>query len=226
MHLHAYYINDNSKNYNKIWKQVAGFTDDELIDLRDLSNRLLSIADRAQKSKVTLLIDAEQTYIQAAIDSFAVQMSDAYNTEEAMILNTFQNYLKSSTDRVKFEVERTRALGLKFGAKFVRGAYMREERELAKVHGYADPIHEKLEDTHAAYNANLEYTLLNMSAGSHAMVASHNEESVGKARNLVRNYQIKGKVSFAQLLGLADHLSFDLAKEVTNTITFENIMKI
>lgn len=40
------------------------------------------------------------------------------------------------------------------------------------------------------------------------MVASHNEESVFKARDLVKNYDIQGKVSFAQLLGLADHLSF------------------
>jgi len=58
-----------------------------------------------------------------------------------MILNTFQGYLKSSNDRVLFEIERCRALGIKFGAKFVRGAYMVDERRVAAEKGLPDPIH-------------------------------------------------------------------------------------
>lgn len=213
MYMHPYYVAQNEKNSNKILQQISQFDESEISTLRDLSDRLLSISDTAQKNKVTLLIDAEQTYIQGAIDSVAMQLSDVYNTEEAMILNTFQGYLKNSTERVHFEIERCKALDIKIGAKFVRGAYMVEERQLAKENGYADPIHDTLDDTHDAYNLNVERTLLSMNKGSQVMIASHNEESVQKACEFINNYDIKGKVTFAQLLGLADHLTASLVQK-------------
>mmetsp|Transcript_28545 Transcript_28545/g.25429 ORF Transcript_28545/g.25429 Transcript_28545/m.25429 type:complete len:145 (+) Transcript_28545:504-938(+) len=90
---------------------------------------------------------------------------------------------------------------------------MVEERQLAKENGYADPIHDTLDDTHDAYNLNVERTLLSMNKGSQVMIASHNEESVQKACEFINNYDIKGKVTFAQLLGLADHLTASLVQK-------------
>jgi proline dehydrogenase len=37
----------------------------------------------------------------------------------------------------------------------IRGAYMIEERSLAKDGGYESPIQETIEDTHTCYNTNM-----------------------------------------------------------------------
>lgn len=112
----------------------------------------------------------------------------------------------------------------------VRGAYMVEERNLASKYGYEDPINPTIEDTHKSYNGNLEFLLANWIPGSYVLVASHNQQSVELAKELIQKYDIsskKGKssviwgiiclgiVSFAQLLGLGDHLTFSTANQVT-----------
>jgi len=113
-----------------------------------------------------------------------------YNRTTPIVLNTFQNYLKSTKDRVNFEIERSKALNLPFAAKLVRGAYMIEERRLAKELNYADPIHDSLEDTHECYNTNLTNVIKNWIPNSHLMVASHNEYSNYLGKNLVKEYNI------------------------------------
>jgi hypothetical protein len=92
---------------------------------------------------------------------------------------------------------------------------MFEERRLAKEYKYADPIHESIEATHNTYNTNLKDIIPKLSSNSHLLVASHNEQSVQLARELIKqSSNIKDQVSFAQLLGFADHITFSLAKEV------------
>jgi len=214
--IHAYYINNSPKNANKILLQLTKFTPEDLSELARLSERLDLIFTKAHQEKSTVLVDAEQTYIQATIDSFTMQFSEVYNKDTAFVLNTFQNYLKSTQDRVNFEIERCKALKIPFGAKLVRGAYMVEERRLAKELNYADPIHDTVENTHDCYNMNLTNVIKNWIPNSHLMVASHNEYSNYYGKSLVKEYNItadKGHVTFIQLLGLADHLTFSNAED-------------
>lgn len=160
------------------------------------------------------MVDAEQTYLQSTIDSYAVQLGNIYNKDFPVVYNTFQNYLKSAPDRIKFEIERCNMLNTPFAAKFVRGAYMIEERRIAGQQGYEDPIFKTIEETHKCYNSNLEYTLPRLSPSSHVLVASHNEDSVFLAKKLMTQYNLKGRVAFGQLLGFADHITFSLANDV------------
>ena len=46
----------------------------------------------------------------------------------------------------------TRELGVCFGAKVVRGAYLERERQLAKNGNYADPTNPTYEATSEMYN--------------------------------------------------------------------------
>jgi len=209
--LHAYFIHDSQKNSNKILNQLTKLSSSDFEELAQLTRRFDEIFKKANEHKCTVLVDAEQTYMQATIDSFTMQFSEVYNRTTPIVLNTFQNYLKSTKDRVNFEIERSKALNLPFAAKLVRGAYMIEERRLAKELNYADPIHDSLEDTHECYNTNLTNVIKNWIPNSHLMVASHNEYSNYLGKNLVKEYNItadKGHVSFVQLLGLADYITY------------------
>ena len=81
----------------------------------------------------------------------------------------------------------------------VRGAYMVEERRLAKEHDYEDPILPSIDDTHRNYDNNLEFLVSNWIQGSQVLIATHNEESVNWGKQLVKKYEIdpsKGKLDY------------------------------
>jgi proline dehydrogenase len=69
-----------------------------------------------------------------------------------------------------------------FAAKLVRGAYMEQERQLARQHGYEDPINPNFETTSTMYHACLDEVLQNIvkreSGRVRVMVASHNENTI------------------------------------------------
>jgi len=69
-----------------------------------------------------------------------------------------------------------------FAAKLVRGAYMEQERRLAREHGYEDPINPNFEATSKMYHACLDEVLKNIvrreSGQIRLMVASHNEDTI------------------------------------------------
>lgn len=60
----------------------------------------------AARKGVRLLVDAEQTYMQPAIDHMAMLMMQKYNTEQPYIFNTYQCYLKDAPARVNRDMER------------------------------------------------------------------------------------------------------------------------
>ena len=117
-----------------------------------MRRRLKVLVDEAEKMEVRLMVDAEQTYFQPAIDNFVLELQRKYNTEFPTVFNTYQCYLTDSRSRVETDIGRSEQEGWCFGAKLVRGAYMFSERERAKDMGYPSPIHSTIQDTHDNYN--------------------------------------------------------------------------
>ncbi|KAI9906042.1 hypothetical protein PsorP6_013881 [Peronosclerospora sorghi] len=188
-------------------------SDDEKTQLYNMIARLESLANEAAERGVKLMVDAEQTYMQPAIDHLTLNLQRKYNREGAdVIYNTFQCYLKMSSDRIDIDLERARREKFRFAAKLVRGAYMVQERKRARDKGYTDPIHDTIEDTHENYDAQVSKLLQHNHLASF-MVASHNEQSVVKTVQQMQDIGISratGGVYFGQLLGMCDHVSYTL----------------
>jgi len=95
-------------------------------------------------AQVRLLIDAEQTWFQPAIDNFTLQLMQKYNsfdkTDVPIVFNTYQCYLKDATKRVKMDVRRAKKGEFHFAAKLVRGAYMVAENGRAEVSFIPSPL--------------------------------------------------------------------------------------
>jgi proline dehydrogenase len=182
-----------------------------------MKNRLRRLALLAQKLGVRLMIDAEQSYFQPAIDNLVVGRMKEFNgasSDFPVIFNTYQMYLKDSQQRYTVDMQRAHQGGYKFAAKIVRGAYMHMERKHAEDNGAADPIYASLEDTHASYNGAIEETIRNIGKGREVeiMIATHNQQSVELALKLMKEHGLSAGdgVFFGQLLGMSDFITLPL----------------
>jgi proline dehydrogenase len=191
----------------------AALTAEELQLLNNMVKRVNTLAEAAAASGVRLLVDAEHSYFQPAIDAVVAQLQRQHNIDEPRIYNTYQCYLKDVHDRITVDLERANREGYKFGAKLVRGAYMILERKRAKDLKLPSPIWDTKEDTDLAYDAAVAALLPSVrDNGAEIMVASHNQQSVEKtvAGMAALGLPPSSKVTFGQLLGMADHLTFTL----------------
>ncbi len=86
-----------------------------------MRKRLERIVDRAVLKKVKLMVDAEHSYFQPAIDHMALRLMKRYNVNgQAVVYNTYQAYLCNTHKRIKDDMERAKREGYKFACKLVR----------------------------------------------------------------------------------------------------------
>lgn len=176
--------------------------------------RLASICKLAKEKKVAIFVDAEESWIQPALDALVIRLSKVFNTEAVVVYNTFQMYLKSSTQRLEAQHKQAIEGGFLLGAKLVRGAYIDKERSRAAHLGLEDPIHPTKSATDHAFDQAIVYCVQAIEQIA-VCVASHNAQSNALLLKLLteRDLQQHPHVSFCQLYGMSDHLSFNLAKE-------------
>ena len=158
----------------------AALSSEELELLDAMTHRVDVLAEAAAERGVRLLIDAEHSYFQPAIDAIVAYLQRKYNKTDALVYGTYQCYLKDVHERIAVDLERARRDGYYFGAKLVRGAYMELERKRAADMGEPSPIWDTIEDTHAAYDGAVTALLpVVRDEGAEIMVATHNQRYVG-----------------------------------------------
>ncbi|GJD09319.1 Proline dehydrogenase 1, mitochondrial [Galdieria sulphuraria] len=178
---------------------VPNLTHEEAAEWQQVISRLDRVCKAAYEKGVPILIDAEQYYVQEAIEYLAL-------------------------DRVEQGLGLGSNLDFKYAAKLVRGAYLFFERRLALEKGYSSPVFDCIEDTHRCYNdiaARMVSQVSNNSAS--LMLATHNLDSVEKAATQMAQKQLHASnpnVYFAQLFGMGDSMTMALAKEGYNTCKY------
>lgn len=176
--------------------------------------RVNRICELAHGSGIPVLVDAEETWIQDPIDSLAYEMMARYNKEKAIVFNTYQLYRTASLQNLKDAFQEAVKQRYHLGAKIVRGAYMEKERARAEAIGYPSPIHPDKEATDHAFNQALDFCVSN-TASIAFMCGSHNEYSNHYLTRLMKQRGLSShdeRVWFAQLYGMSDNISFNLAK--------------
>lgn len=193
-----------------------GLSINEVSDVQKGVERARRISKLCMEKGVNLMIDAEQSYFQAAIDGLTAALQKEFNTTRGVVLNTFQSYLKNSTQNLENYFAWTFENQLKSGVKLVRGAYMNEEARLSKMHNYESPINISKEATDNCYNYNLSLCIHSHSSQSSLCIASHNDQSVHLGKELISEKRLHRKmcgITFAQLLGMKSQLSLSLSEE-------------
>ena len=193
---------------------AATLTEEERELLLVMRNRMYKIVDLADKYNVKLMIDAEHSYFQPAIDYFTHILMKKYNKNRALIFGTYQMYLTDSHGRLLDDISRAKNGDYHFACKLVRGAYMELERARAADKGYTSPIHLTKQATSDNYNAGIAYMLDKIADGDKVqlMIATHNQESIEMtiAKAAERGLGPEANIFFGQLLGMADHLTYSL----------------
>ena len=196
--------------------------ENEKIENLNFRNRIEKICKTASENKVPLFIDAEESWIQNAIDDIAKEMMEKYNKKEAWIFNTLQLYRNDRVDYLKFLLKDGKEKGYFIGLKLVRGAYYEQEIERAKEKGYPCPVHTIKENTDKDYNTALTICIENIDIIS-VCAGTHNEESSELLIQLLKKHNISKddkRVYFSQLLGMSDHISYNAAKEGFNVVKY------
>jgi proline dehydrogenase len=185
-------------------------------------SRVNRICQLAFDCKQRIFIDAEDSWIQDAIDQLCHAMMEKYNGSEAIVFNTVQLYRHDRLAFLKKSHQWALSKKLFYGVKLVRGAYMEKERKRAAEKGYLDPIQPNKESTDQDFNEAITYCMKNV-ANMAVCCGSHNEES---ALILAKLIQVEGlrvdddRVSFAQLFGMSDHISYNLANGGYNVVKY------
>lgn len=188
-----------------------------------LARAIDGICRLAAERGVRLLFDAEQQAVQAGIYDWTLDYMRKYNTpERAVIYCTYQAYLKATPQVLSEHLAIAKKDGFALGVKLVRGAYLGSDpRHL---------IHDTKADTDAAYDGIAEALLTRKWSGPlvapegqgevfpavKMILASHNGDTVRKARAILEAGPCGTEVAFAQLQGMADEVSCELVSARKN----------
>jgi len=197
-------------------------SEQETLDYQKGRNRIDIICQNAFNGGIPLMIDAEESWIQDAIDEIALIMMHRYNREGAVVYNTAQMYRHDRLDYLKQLYKQSVDESFYIGMKVVRGAYMEKERERAAKKGYPSPIQPDKVATDTDYNLAITFCVEHLDKIA-ICCGTHNEASSQLLTELIDTKGINRddkRLFFSQLLGMSDHISFNLSKKDYNVAKY------
>lgn len=131
--------------------------------LSELHSDLEAICARAAERGVRIIIDAEYSWYEPAIDALSLALMRRFNAgpEGPLVYATYQAYLRRTHAHLVHALRDAQKQGYALGAKLVRGAYLPHEIEAHGAGGKGlsispdplPPVWDKKSDTDANYNA-------------------------------------------------------------------------
>jgi proline dehydrogenase len=188
-------------------------TRSEVVELDDVKKRIHALCKAASASDIRIMIDAEETWIHGIINDIVLTMMREFNRSKAIVFTTLQMYCVDSLAHLYKLFSLAEKEGFFLGVKLVRGAYLEKERQRAIDLGYPSPIQPTKEACDHDYDAALKFCLDHIDRIS-LCAGSHNENSCGLLTQLIEKKGLSRtdqRVVFSQLLGMSDHLTYNLA---------------
>lgn len=189
-------------------------SENDILEWDRIENRFDLVCKTAYQNNISLLIDAEESWMQDAADELVVKMMQRYNQQKIIVFNTLQMYRHDRLDYLKKLHQKAQSEGFYIGMKIVRGAYMEKENNRAVQQGKPSPICENKEATDANFDAAIAFMVQNIDRMA-IFAGTHNEESSYFLMDLMQKKNISNadnRVWFGQLYGMSDNISYNLAK--------------
>jgi proline dehydrogenase len=188
-------------------------TAEEQVEFGKVKQRIERICYKAHELNVRIFVDGEETWIQDTIDDLTYEMMEKFNKTQAIVYNTYQLYRHDMLTNLRVAGMRAEEKGYFLGAKLVRGAYMERERREAAENNRPDPIQPDKFATDKDFDEALEFCVQHYPRIA-ICAGTHNEKSTYRLIQLMHENQIAPEdrtIYFAQLYGMSDNLSYNLA---------------
>lgn len=195
---------------------------DELRAWNAIAKRLELCATEAKQSGIVLMIDAEESWIQAGVDKLILPLVKKYNKNRVVVAITLQLYLKERFSMYQKMIDEATKKDYFLGVKLVRGAYMEKERNRALKLGITSPVCDTKEHTDNQYHEALGLGVHHLNKHL-CIVATHNEQDIAWVLGLCAEKNIllnTPNLWFSQLYGMRDYISFDLAAQGANVFKY------
>ncbi|MGB5361328.1 MAG: proline dehydrogenase family protein [Eudoraea sp.] len=197
-----------SKKEKEEWDRVVG--------------RFDATCKKAYDLDVSLLIDAEESWMQDAADELVEEMMRKYNRDKAIVFNTLQLYRWDRLEYLKELHSKAQKEDFKIGIKTVRGAYMEKENERALENNYPSPICANKSESDSNYDTTVAYIVehldrISLFSGTHNELSSYKLIDLMNQKGIAQN---DNRIWFGQLYGMSDHISFNLADRGYNVAKY------
>ncbi len=202
-------------------EELARFNIKSVLDYSAEGKKSEKDFENCAQEMVSIILEAKQNknigfavFKPSGLGRFALlEMMRSYNKEKAIVFNTFQMYRK---DRLEYLIDcflHAKKENYFLGAKLVRGAYMEKERARAEKLNYPSPINSTKEATSSLYDGAIRFCMTHLDRIAFC-AGTHNEKSSMLVVQLMKEKKFPANhphIYFSQLLGMSDHISYNLA---------------
>ncbi len=188
----------------------------------NVKERFHKSCQKAAEQNLKILIDAEESWIQPALDSLLEEMMVTYNKTEIVVFATIQMYLSERFPYLISLIEKSKKEKFQIGVKLVRGAYIKKETLRANQLKLPNPVCPSKEITDNNFDKGVELLFKNLNHAA-VFIGSHNEASTLKAISLMKQMNIPKNhphVFFSHLFGMSDNMSYNLSNSGYNVIKY------
>lgn len=180
---------------------------------RRIIRRMDDIALAAVRNQTPVFFDAEESWFQDWIDQQVETLMERHNQEKPWVYTTLQLYRHDRLAYLKSLFEKGQEQGYIPAVKLVRGAYLEKENLRAAEQGYPTPMQPDKASTDRDYDAACAFCLeqinrIALCAGTHNETSCVRITEIMKAGNIPTDHP---HICFAQLYGMSDHISYNLA---------------
>jgi proline dehydrogenase len=203
-------------------------TPEEAKEFHEFRERFMTLCRRACDNNIRILVDAEDYCFQDAIDELTDEAMRQFNTKRAIVFATLQMYRHDRMAYLQRIYDDALKTGYYPGIKFVRGAYMEEERKRSSEMGYPDPICKDKQATDDNFDAGVSFVVDHIDR-MELFMGTHNEQSNYKLAALIDKKKLdrgSERIFFSQLLGMSDNISFNLAHDGYNVTKYVPYAKV
>ena len=194
----------------------------EIIEKQKFINRIEEICKTSYNYKTPVFVDAEESWIQDGIDMIVLSMMKKYNKKEVYIYNTLQMYRTDRLNYLNKIISVAKKEKFLLGIKLVRGAYHQQEINRALKLKYDIPVFKTKNKSDESFNKSLKICCDNINHIS-ICAGTHNEYSSQLLIDLMKKNNIEKsdpRIYFSQLLGMCDHISYNIAEHGFNTAKY------
>lgn len=189
---------------------------------RKIKKRFQLCCKKAISNNIKLLVDAEESWFQKAIDELLEELMLQFNKSQVWIYTTVQMYRHDRLVYLNRLLRVAKDRHCIMGIKLVRGAYLEKENEYALNKGIPSALFPTKSETDKNFELGLQLILENLNHYS-LFLGSHNEKNVLQTVAFMKKNQLINKhprVFFSQLYGMCDHISFNLSAHGFNVVKY------